>query len=457
MKTILTFLFIFLLSVSLAFSQRITVAAGAGTLDAALAAATAGDTLELAAGGTYQILENLVIDKEIILIADVISTLPGLEGMPKIENLFQVSPVFKLKDGCNLSLIGIDVDAQGGAYIFNAQGDTGKILDIYINRCRLHNTSDNVFHQAVDLNAQEIQLRNCVVKNSFIYDSGEGHGFYTKSYESGGTNEYVFENITFWNLGQQLNWMRNYPESVTQKITYNHMTGYNLSTSTGENKEIMGNSDAEGEAVLDITVKNSIFHTQVSTNEGSFKFDNTSGRHTISINNNVLFQLQPIVDLGGTIEKASNQEVDPQFADPANGDFTVGNTSLYEAAADGKIIGALYWHPDFVDEMCDVNPAGCEDNPESINYSELNSFSVKVYPNPVQNDVMFSFNLNNVSNVSLIIYSIDGRMVKTLTYTDLPSGEQNISVNTQQLLSGVYYYTFSANNRVSQGVLTKLK
>ena len=35
-----------------------------------------------------------------------------------------------------------------------------------------------------------------------------------------------------------------------------------------------------------------------------FKFNNTSEKHSITINNNVLYQLQPIVDIGGTINKS---------------------------------------------------------------------------------------------------------------------------------------------------------
>jgi hypothetical protein len=443
-------LYTFLMLCFIINAQRIEVAPDIGALDAALASANDGDTLVLQSNGSYSILDVLLINKKVTIVADVIDTLPGLDDLPVIDNIFQVSPVFDLKDGANLSLIGIDVNASTAPFIFSCSNDTGAVLDLYVNRCRLHNSTNNILDQVGDLDVEEVLLQSCVIKNSFVYDNGEGHGFYTKNYR-GGSSEYVFENITFWNLGQQFNWMRSFPESATQVYTFNHMTGYYLSTSA-DNKELFGNADAAGEAALVINFKNNILHTQVSTADASLWFDNTSGRHNITINNNVLYNVKPIVDRGGTTNKSNNQEVDPQFADPDNGDFTVGNADLYTAADDGKIIGALYWHPDFVDDFSDL-PSG---QTTGIARKIINKVSVNTYPNPFNGSLNFDIDLKEAVHLTINLYSTDGRLVKTLVNNQHMQGVRNLSFDTGSLDPGVYLFEVKADNYFSNGIITKL-
>ena len=446
-----TLLYCFLIIGFIVNAQRIEVSPDIGALDAAITGASDGDTLVLQSNGVYQILDKLIIDKKVTLIADVIDTLPGLDDLAVVENIFQVSPVFDLKDGADLTLIGIDVDASTAPFIFSCDNDTGVVLDLFINRCRLHNTTDNILNQVADLDAEEVLLQSCVIMNSFIYDNGTGHGIYTKNFR-GGSYEYVFENITFWNLGQQFNWMRSFPESATQVYNYNHMTGYNLSTSTGDNKELFGNADAAGEAALVVNLKNTIFHTQLGDATASLWFDNTSGRHTITINNNVLYNTKPIIDRGGTTNKSNNQEdVDPVFADPDNGDFTVGNTDLYTAADDGEIIGALYWHPDFIDDFSDL-PAG----QTGIAKKTFNRVLVNTYPNPFNNRINFKIDLKEAAHVTINLYSADGRLVKTLVNNQYLKGLQNLSFNTGLLDPGIYLLEVKADNYFSNGIITKL-
>ena len=445
-----TLLYIFLMLGFVLNAQRIEVAPDIGALDAALTSANAGDTLVLQNNGSYTILDVLLVNKKVTIVADVIDTLPALDDLPIIDNLFQVSPVFDLKNGANLSLIGIDVNASTAPFIFACSNDTGAVLNLSVNRCRLHNSTNNVLDQVGDLDVEEVELQTLVVKNSFVYETGEGHGFYTKNYR-GGISDYVFENITFWNLGQQFDWMRSFPEDITQVYTFNHMTGYNLSTSA-DNKELFGNADAAGEAALVINFKNNILHTQVSTADASLWFDNTSGRHSITINNNVLYNVQPIVDRGGTTNKSNNQEgVDPQFADPDNGDFTVGNTDLYTAADDGKIIGAVYWHPDFVDDFSDI-----QSGQTGIARKIVNKVTVSTYPNPFNESLNFKLDLKEAVNLTINLYGTDGRLVRTLVNNRYMQGAQNLSFDMGLLDAGVYLFEVKADNYFSNGIITKL-
>lgn len=437
-------------SIEGAGNRRIVVQPGFETIELALAEALDGDTLVLLNGEVYTQLDVYQINKKVVIIAETIPSLPGLENMPVIENLFSISPMFKLNFGADLHMIGIDVDAQGAANIFDVRGDIGvsSTLAVYINRCRLHNTTEDVFNDARDGGGDMTILSSCEVRNTFVYDTGAGHGLYIKNYQ--GSNEpYIFENITYWNVGQQFNWIRHYGAGDTQRFIFNHMTGYNLSTDAAQNKELFGNSDGANEAALIIDFKNNILHTQVSTDPGSLKFNNTSGKNTITINNNVLFQVQPIVDIGGTIEKRDNQEgVDPMFADPDNGDFTVMNSALYNAADDGEIVGATYWHPDFVDDFSDL----MTDTREVV--VPAAEFNLKNAPNPFTNSTMISFDLKESGQVDLRIFDVTGKLVKSWQ-SDLVSGNHTVNVATQDLKPGLYIYQITSNGATAAAKMMK--
>lgn len=429
--------------------SKTIVPAGFDNLFNAINDAVSGDTLVLINGESYSpVGGSYAINKNIVIIAETIPTLPALDNMPVIDNIFGVSPLFQMNFGGDLVLIGIDVNGGGAANIIDCQGDLGvpTTQSIYINRCRLHNTTDDILNDARDGNVDMTTLESCIVRNTFIYDSGAGHGLYVKNYHGEGT--FIFENITYWNVGQQFNWIRHYPAGITQSFVYNHMTGYNLSTDLGQNKELFGNSDADTESALDIQLKNSIFHTQVSTNEGSFKFNNTLGQSNITTNNNVLFQLQPIVDLG-SINHFDNQEgVDPQFQDPGNADFTVLNDALWTAADDGEIIGATYWLPNFVDNFSDLNPTSTDD-------LAVLKIALKAFPNPFSEVTHFSFHLENSADVNLKIYDLMGREIQTVVNARLASGDHTLEVPTEHLQNGVYVYRFVSNGVIIANKLIK--
>ncbi len=436
-------------SVEGAGGSRIVVQPDFDALYLAIQEANSGDTLVLVNGGLYiPVTGAYEINKTLVIIADTIPELPGLENMPVIDNQFGVNPIFQLNFGADLTLIGIDVNGGGASNIIDTRGNTGAQIAVYINRCRLHNTIEDIFNDANDANLDETALTRCTVINSFIYDSGGGHGIYVKNYQ--GSNEpYVFENNTFWNLGQQFNWIRHYGVDDSQTFIYDHNTGYNLSSDEGAGKEIFGNSDGDDEATLTIEMTNNIFHTQIAENEGSLKFNNTSGRHSISLENNVLFEVAPIFDIGGTIEKDGNMEgVDPMFVDPDNGDFTVMNADLYTAATDGEIIGALYWHPDFVDDFSDLTTSTKDQVVPTSEFEMIN------FPNPFIDKTNVTFTTEVADEVRLDIFDITGKLVKSFEQ-ELRSGTHQIEINGSDLRAGTYLYKLTTNGTTATGRMVK--
>ncbi len=422
---------------------------GVGTLDEAVMLASDGDTLILENGAKYDILSSLVIDKELVIIAKDIPELPALDNMPVISNMFTSTSVFNLSANCNLTLIGIDVDGLGGSFIFDPMSDSDHTVNLYVNRCRLHNTTDDIFNDDGSY-TNNITLGNVWVRNSFMYDSGNGHGIYTKNFNTNGS-VWKFDNITMWNLGQQFTWIRVYGEGLTQELVFDHITGYNLSTSA-DNKELFGNDEKaadDGKASLDIDFKNNILHTQASDNDGLI-FKNSDGFHDIKIHHNVLFEVGAIVNTEVLTVNDNMEDTDPQFADPENGDFTVGNADLYTAADDGEIVGALYWHPDFVDTFEDV-ATGIND----LIADDRNAANVTVYPNPFSSEINITANLLMKNSISVSVYNMSGQLVKSNSFGTTPAGKHTFTLNVDNLESGIYFYQVVTNKVISTGKIVK--
>ncbi len=417
---------------------------GLATINLAVQTASDGDTIYLANGFDFIPVTPVEIDKSLVIIAEEIPELPGLENMPVIKNSLGITPVIQLTDGADLVLIGVDVDARGQQNVISAREEAITVESIYINRCRLHGSSADIMQ---DANRDHgTVLNNCHVMNTFVYDGGS-HGIYIKHFNSDGSTDYVFENLTYWNLGEQFNWLRHYPETVTQTFVFDHLTGYNLSTNADQNKELWGNSDEAGEASLDITLKNSILSSQQST-ESSLMFNNTSGNHSITINDCVLHDVNALGNSGTVTESNLITDQDPQFEDPDNGDFTVNNSALHTAADDGEILGALYWMPGFVDDFSDVSPE------VGINDKLVNSLTVGAYPNPVVDKVTFEFITSKAGWVEIEIYDISGALVNEFDY-ELPLGKQKLEVDASKLEAGSYFYTIRENNNSGTGLLIK--
>ncbi|MBN1951385.1 MAG: T9SS type A sorting domain-containing protein [Bacteroidales bacterium] len=419
---------------------------GAGTLEMVVAAAEPGDTIILCNDAVYQIIMPIVIDKEIVIRAETYPELPGLENMPLISNDFAINPVIQMADGGDLTLIGVDIDGGGVSNIINPRcGGVGAVFGLEINRCRLHNTSSDLVNSGDP--DQETVMAKCVIRNSFLYESGTGHGAYVRNY-FGSNDPYIFEDLTYWTLGQQFLWVRHYGDADVQDWNFNRLTGYNLSTSVSDNKELFGNSPDGAE--LNIVMKNSIFANQVSTFEASLNFWQTADKGSVTLSNICLYQTSPAVPREGSddIPVDPLYEDDPMFADPDNGDFTLGNTDYLTAADDGGVIGAKYWHPDFVDDFSDV--LGIEQK------KQVNDLSVDVYPVPFTSELNFKVNLETAGQVSLTIIDLSGRTLLEEHYQAYP-GVNNLNVNTGSIQAGTYLYKISTAEGLHSGNLTKVE
>ncbi|MBK6914406.1 MAG: VCBS repeat-containing protein [Ignavibacteriales bacterium] len=76
------------------------------------------------------------------------------------------------------------------------------------------------------------------------------------------------------------------------------------------------------------------------------------------------------------------------------------------------------------------------------------------YPNPFNPATTISFNLENDSQVSLIIFDVLGQQVSHLINRELEAGRHSINFDASSLISGVYFYKLRVKNQ--SGTFLKL-
>jgi Secretion system C-terminal sorting domain len=77
----------------------------------------------------------------------------------------------------------------------------------------------------------------------------------------------------------------------------------------------------------------------------------------------------------------------------------------------------------------------------------------KVYPNPFSEQINLMFDAQNSENVQITIFDAQGKIVLTQTST----AENVITIRTEQLATGQYFYKMKNNNKVSTGKILKVE
>ena len=79
------------------------------------------------------------------------------------------------------------------------------------------------------------------------------------------------------------------------------------------------------------------------------------------------------------------------------------------------------------------------------------------YPNPFNPNTKIEFTIPKAGKVSLKVYDIMGKKVKTLINKKMPSGSYKINFDGKALPSGVYFYTITANDFTDSKKMLLLK
>ena len=106
--------------------------------------------------------------------------------------------------------------------------------------------------------------------------------------------------------------------------------------------------------------------------------------------------------------------------------------------------------PNFVADTLEVEyvrvyqsaPLSIDEIDNSISFGLINN------PNPAKNYTIISYNLPDNANVQLYIHNVNGQLIKTLLEEKQTAGKHQIKWNTDNLLSGIYFYTLKTENNI---------
>ena len=83
--------------------------------------------------------------------------------------------------------------------------------------------------------------------------------------------------------------------------------------------------------------------------------------------------------------------------------------------------------------------------------------NLTLYPNPLQSTGFLNFKLENNEDVYINIYSLSGKLVKNISRSNLPKGDNTIDFNASELPIGTYLIQFKAGNQVETTKFVKTR
>lgn len=81
------------------------------------------------------------------------------------------------------------------------------------------------------------------------------------------------------------------------------------------------------------------------------------------------------------------------------------------------------------------------------------NLSFQNHPNPFNQSTIVKFSLSVPSNINCSVYSIDGKLVKTLARGDFSAGTHELVFNSEKLSSGWYIISlYNKNTKMNKNI-----
>ncbi len=143
---------------------------------------------------------------------------------------------------------------------------------------------------------------------------------------------------------------------------------------------------------------------------------------------------------GSTMDNFADVTITGRTTNNFFGDSVAGNLDVNNDGVPDILVGAYKKKEAFVYTVY---------NATSVDEGELNNLNFELfqnYPNPFNPSTTISFNIATSGNYKLTVYNMLGQKVKTLINEELSSGFQKITLDANNLPSGIYFYSLSGEN-----------
>lgn len=389
-RKIYTTLSIFLvLSLGLFAQTEISVNPG-DDLIAAIANASSGDVIVVKPGVHKANFDTLTQENANILIEGKSLTIKGerFTNKPVIYiRAIDISGEIGELTFENLEISGLPVDAETlaedptaegeemvGSYFVNMTTDLVSLGKLTIKGCNIRN-----LHRAVIRGDRaEHDVNEIVVDNCIIHDirSGSSYGVF-RLQSNLRLNSFTLKNSTLYDVQVGIIQSENTPAEYPKTVLVENCTFYNIGGGINSRYQF----DFKLATGLNFTMQHNIIGktNDIGLEEDfdilgwRFNYEGTTATRMIANNiapdfivldNSEVYQ-GSYADISWS-QNQYNLDLDPGFADPANGNFTLPDDSpLRQASLEGQVIGDPRWDPDYTN---------------SVNKVEVNNISV--YPNP---------------------------------------------------------------------------
>jgi len=400
------------------------VEAGENTLRDALSRIAPGDTLKLITqGGVYRLTEAIDIDQSIVLMSEF-----DTDQRP-IVYCDSDSLIFRLKSRGKLYLENLILDgfSQAGtmkSLIGSADYSSGlQSVRFVAKNCLFmvsgtEGESVSALHIKRFLRADSLVIKQCEFSRftAPVLDLGDvekSSGDYRVSYAS-------LVNSTFWdNSGTvvKVDAGDDNPFTVGPRLIVDRCTFSDCGPDSVVTLDFIDVDGAE--------VRNSIFYGCSPDTSALTLYGWAYVEYSNFFNSGMIAQIR-----GGNINNGM-LFVDPEFADPDQGDFTLPpGHLLLVSAKDGGAMGDPRWavHASSLREPVSGLPS---------------SIILDAYPNPANASVSIRYKLETVSTSTLSIYSLKGSLFQSIP---LRSMEGTVTVNLDDMHSGVWLFQLSDGN-----------
>lgn len=246
----------------------------------------------------------------------------------------------------NFTIKNLNIDGMGKSSDFiefskaddaNNIGEFKTIDTLMIEGCQVYDFTKSLIIYSVTATDQ-MSIKNIIINNSRIFN------FPGTSAQIIDLRNYVVNNIkitrsTFYNIERALLRMKN--ATSDQRFELSNCTFHNFAPQ-GQYFIDFGNSVLKGGSFI---IKNNILSTLSKAGKGyriGAADSSISAEYSYNNEYNIAWSGN-IAPSAGWSENKNNINLDPQFKDPANGNFKLGNSTLKKAASNGGSLGDPNW------------------------------------------------------------------------------------------------------------------